>query len=262
MRASSWSWVTYTNVIPTSRWMLFSSTCSCLRSFRSSAPERLVEQQHRGPVHERAGERHALLLPARELPRLALGLAREAHALELLGHAPANLVLRDPLALEPERHVALHAQVREQRVALEDGVGRPLEGGQARSRRRRRAAPRPPWAPRTRRSSAGSWSCRSPEGPSMVKNSPRSMSRSIASTAVKSPKRLVTALKRGRSGRTLTVHGDAHGIGRSRTALQVAYGSKTWHLRLDEWSNCEVAIVSHGLPLCRAICADTVVRSV
>ena len=36
--ASSWSCVTYTNVVPTSRWICASSTCSRCRSFRSSAP--------------------------------------------------------------------------------------------------------------------------------------------------------------------------------------------------------------------------------
>ena len=36
--ASSWSWVTYTNVIPTSDWMRLSSTWSWRRSLRSSAP--------------------------------------------------------------------------------------------------------------------------------------------------------------------------------------------------------------------------------
>ena len=38
VRASSWSCVTYTNVMPTSRWICFSSICICLRSCRSSAP--------------------------------------------------------------------------------------------------------------------------------------------------------------------------------------------------------------------------------
>ena len=36
--ASSWSWVTYTNVIFTSRWIRASSIRICLRSLRSSAP--------------------------------------------------------------------------------------------------------------------------------------------------------------------------------------------------------------------------------
>ena len=38
--------------------------------------ERLVEQQHRRPVDERAGQRDALALPARELVRLRVGAAR------------------------------------------------------------------------------------------------------------------------------------------------------------------------------------------
>jgi hypothetical protein len=53
-----------------------------------------------------------------------------ASALELLPDAAADLPLVDLLALKPERHVLLDAPVREERVALEDGVGRALEGGQ------------------------------------------------------------------------------------------------------------------------------------
>ena len=36
--ASSWSWVTWMNVRPTSVWIRLSSTCICRRSLRSSAP--------------------------------------------------------------------------------------------------------------------------------------------------------------------------------------------------------------------------------
>jgi len=42
-------------------------------------PERLVEQEHRRPVRERAGERHALLLSARQLDGKALPEAAQAH---------------------------------------------------------------------------------------------------------------------------------------------------------------------------------------
>ena len=38
VRASSWSCVTYTNVVRVSVWIRFSSSCISLRSFRSSAP--------------------------------------------------------------------------------------------------------------------------------------------------------------------------------------------------------------------------------
>ena len=51
--------------------------------------ERLVEQQHARMVHERAPERDALLLAARELPRLPLREAGEPDELE-------HLARRDP----------------------------------------------------------------------------------------------------------------------------------------------------------------------
>ena len=44
--------------------------------------ERLVEQQHLRPIHQRAGERHALPLPTGELGRLAAAEAAEADHLE------------------------------------------------------------------------------------------------------------------------------------------------------------------------------------
>ena len=49
------------------------SSCMALRSFRSSARQRLVEQQHRRPHHQRAGQRDALLLPAREILHRPVG---------------------------------------------------------------------------------------------------------------------------------------------------------------------------------------------
>ena len=87
--ASSWSCVTYTKVIPDIALDSLQLDLKLLAELEVERAERLVEQQHRGPVDERARERHALLLAARELARLALGLARQADALELLGHAAA-----------------------------------------------------------------------------------------------------------------------------------------------------------------------------
>ena len=46
--ASSWSWVTWTKVMPTSVWMRFSSICICLAQLEVERAERLVEQQHLG----------------------------------------------------------------------------------------------------------------------------------------------------------------------------------------------------------------------
>ena len=125
--ASSWSCVTYTNVIPTSRWMPLQLDLEALAQLQVERAERLVEQQHRGLVDQRARQRDALLLAARELARLALRLGGEPDALELLAHPAAHLVLGDALAAQPEGDVVLDAQVREERVALEDRVGRPLE---------------------------------------------------------------------------------------------------------------------------------------
>jgi hypothetical protein len=75
-------------------------------------PERLVEEQHGGAVHERTGEGDALLLSTGELARLALGFGREADPLQLFPHACTHLVAGYALAFEPEGHVFLHAHMR------------------------------------------------------------------------------------------------------------------------------------------------------
>ena len=90
--------------------------------------ERLVEQQHGGTVHQRARQRHPLLLAAGQLGRAPLGLGGEADPLQLLRGAAPGLGPVHPLALEPEGDVLLHAEMWKQRVALEHGVGRALEG--------------------------------------------------------------------------------------------------------------------------------------
>src|SRR5581483_7324480 len=68
--------------------------------------ERLVEEEHPRPVHERARQRDALLLPARELLRPAAAVALEPddaqHLLDLARqrsalHAPAAQTERDVL---------------------------------------------------------------------------------------------------------------------------------------------------------------------
>ena len=88
--------------------------------------ERLVEQQHAGLVHDRAGERDPLLLAARELGGLAPGQRGELGELEDV----VDLLLDGlgPAPPEPEGHVLEHVHVREQRVALEHRVDRPLVG--------------------------------------------------------------------------------------------------------------------------------------
>ena len=118
--------------MPASRWISLQLHLQLLAQLQIQCAERLVEQQHGRPIHERARERHPLLLATGELGGPALRLRREAHSLELLRHAPPRLGPVDLLALEAEGDVLLHVKVREEGVALEHGVGRALERGTAR----------------------------------------------------------------------------------------------------------------------------------
>ena len=91
--ASPWSWVTNTNVMPTSRWMRLQLDLHLLAQLEVEGAERLVEEQHLGAVDERPGEGDALALAAAELVRLAVAEPRQAHRLEHLAGPPAALGL-------------------------------------------------------------------------------------------------------------------------------------------------------------------------
>ncbi len=93
--------------------------------------ERLVEQQHLGARRQGAGKRHALRLAAGNLVGAALGEFLHPHQLQHGGDAGFDLRLRPPQHLQAEGDVVPHRQMREQRVALEDGVDRPLERRQS-----------------------------------------------------------------------------------------------------------------------------------
>jgi hypothetical protein len=84
--------------------------------------QRLVEQQHLGPVDERPGQGDALTLAAGELRRRAIAVARQPHRLERLLRALDALGRRHLLDLEAVLDVLLHGHVREQCVVLEDRV--------------------------------------------------------------------------------------------------------------------------------------------
>ena len=96
---------------------------------RVERAQRLVQQQHRRLEDQRPRQGDALLLPAGHLVGAAAGVLGEPHQLERLGHARvAGLpveVLAPPQAV---RDVLLHVEVREERIALEDGVDRALVG--------------------------------------------------------------------------------------------------------------------------------------
>ena len=84
--------------------------------------ERLVEEKHARPVHERPRERDPLLLPARELPRLAPLEPGKADELERFDDAAAEIALVHAATPETEGDVLEDREVREERIRLEDGV--------------------------------------------------------------------------------------------------------------------------------------------
>jgi hypothetical protein len=86
----------------------------------------LIEQQQLGPLDQRARERHALLLAAGQLVRLALGEAAELHEFQHGGHALGDLRLRHAVLLQAEGDILLDVHVRKQRVGLEHHVHGPL----------------------------------------------------------------------------------------------------------------------------------------
>ncbi len=84
--------------------------------------EWLVEQQHLGAVDERPCERDPLLLATGELGGLLASLAAQLHQVQHLPDLRVDLGrLTSP---QPERHVLVDVEVREQRVALEHRVDR------------------------------------------------------------------------------------------------------------------------------------------
>ena len=88
----------------------------------------LVEQQHFGSHDHRAGQRHALLLPARQLGRVALRQRCQVHQLQHLVHALLGLLGRRSAHVQAEAHVLGHRHVRPDRVALENHGHAPVLG--------------------------------------------------------------------------------------------------------------------------------------
>ncbi len=77
------------------------------------------------PLDQRAGQRHALALAARELRRPALAVVAKPHLVQRLGDAARDLVGRQALAAQAVAHVLRHVHVREEGVGLEHHVDRP-----------------------------------------------------------------------------------------------------------------------------------------
>src|SRR5262245_24178998 len=92
--------------------------------------ERLVEQQHSGSGHDRAGEGHALLLAARELAREAIAVAGQAHERQCRIDPAPDLVARHALHPKAEGHVLGDRAMGEEGVVLEDHADAPPVSGE------------------------------------------------------------------------------------------------------------------------------------
>ena len=83
--ASSWSCVTWMKVRPDLGLDPLELELHLAAQLEVERAERLVEQQHLGPVDQGPGQRDALLLAAGELGRLAVGQVAQLDQLERLG---------------------------------------------------------------------------------------------------------------------------------------------------------------------------------
>ncbi len=129
-RASSWSWVTNTNVVPTWRWIRDSSVCMCLRSLRSSAPSGSSRRSTAGRLARARARATRCCWP----PDISDGKppveAGQTDELEVLTRPAGDLGRRQLLHPQAERDVLGDGHVREQGVVLEDGVDVALVGRQ------------------------------------------------------------------------------------------------------------------------------------
>ncbi len=117
---SPWSWVTHERRELQLDDQLAQPRARLLAQLRVEIRQRLVEQDHRRVVDQRARERHALLLAAGELVRIALAEMAERELRRAPARTRAAVSAPVHLAqLEPVGHVVEHGLVRPQRIRLE-----------------------------------------------------------------------------------------------------------------------------------------------
>ena len=113
-------------VMPSRRCSSINSSCVLSRSFLSSAASGSSSKQNLGPPRQRARQRHALPLAAGKLIGFALLHAIKLDQRDHLGHPGVDGGARHAGALQPERDIVPHVEMRKQRVVLEHHVDRPL----------------------------------------------------------------------------------------------------------------------------------------
>ena len=124
--ASSWSWVTWTKVVPTRRCTRLELALHLPAQRHVEGAQRLVEQQDRGLDHERPRQGHALPLAAGELVDAPTRRSRRGRPAPARPRPlPRALAPRHAAHGQAEADIAGDGEVREQRVVLEHGRGRP-----------------------------------------------------------------------------------------------------------------------------------------
>ena len=208
--ASSWSWVTKMVVSP-SRAAGGASRAACLAQLAVERAERLVEQQQPRVEDDGAGQRHALLLAARELARQALARSPSSSTRrERLGDAPVDLAPWRRCASRAGRRRCRHREMREQRVVLEhhaDVAPGRRQGGDLRARR---PSPMPPSGVSKPATTFSSVVLPEPLGPRMVRTRLAPPASETPSSATTSPKRLPTPSIRRSADRSCCSLATAH----------------------------------------------------
>lgn len=108
---------------------------------------RLVREDERRLVHDRARDGHSLLLAARQDARRVRPAAREAHSLERLADPRTNEALRQADHLERDRDVVVHAPARHQAEVLKHDADVSSKRGHRRIGQTRDVAPEEQDAP-------------------------------------------------------------------------------------------------------------------
>ena len=124
--ASSWSCVTYTNVVRVRAWISLSSSCISWRSLRSSAPSGSSSSRAAGSLTSARASATRCCCPPESCPGRRSSMPSRRTERMRLRHARAQIVTADALHAQPERDVLEHVHVREERVGLEHHVDVPL----------------------------------------------------------------------------------------------------------------------------------------
>ena len=141
--------------MPTSVWIRLSSNCIWRRSLRSSAPSGSSSRSSLGRLTSARITAMRCCWPPESWVGLRLASCCISTSFEHLVDAPVDVALL--AAAQAERHVLEDRHVREQRVALEYGVDRPLVGPLVGDLFRRRSRSDRQWDLRARRSFGAWW---------------------------------------------------------------------------------------------------------